>query len=250
MMEWLNRMRAGWLVAGSRHRAALQEMPERVNRYWQLNASKEFEGIPRDAFFYARASEGLMDFFKCVELAEGKPCGLPSRAADSVWHAWIKADPHGLGQFTLRHFKRRIPHVEAHAMADGMGEALARSLVICRGISRMYPEGPGVPGLFALDRELRMPLGFGYQMHRKEIGYSILDSRGRAGASMVFPPALAAAGLLAAHLITQQQYEAALSRRDDAGGGCGSGGSSSGSDGGCDGGGDGGGCGGGCGGGD
>jgi hypothetical protein len=68
---------------------------------------------------------------------------------------------------------------------------------------------------------------------------------------MLFPPALAAAGLLAAGLITQEQYEAALVRRDnDDGSGCGSGGSSTSdcSDGGSSDGGSS--CGGGCGGGD
>jgi uncharacterized membrane protein YgcG len=227
MLKWIDERRAAWLISRSRHHAALTDMPERVRKYWQLNAGAEFEGIPTGAFFYARASEGLMTFFACIEQAEGKACALPSKAADSVWHAWLKADPIGLDKFTLKHFGQRIPHVEARSMATEMGEALARSLVLSRGLDRKPPEGPGIPGLFALDGKLRMPQGYGYRMRDGEIGYSILDYHGRAGASMHFPPALAAAGLLSAGLITQEMYEAALIRRDNEGSSCGSSSSSS-----------------------
>ena len=233
MLKWIEARRAAWLVARSPFGAALAEIPPRVFTYWQQFAGTEYEGIPRGAFFYARASEGLMEFFSCVEQADGKPCALPSKAADSVWHAWIKVDPHGLDRFTRKHFKRAIPHIEAVKMRSEMGEALARSLVISRGLDRKRPEGPAISELFALDAALRMPHGYGYRTHQGKTGYSILDARGRFGSAMHFPPALSAAGLLAADLITQEQYQTALLRREGDGSSCGS--SSSSSDGGdCD----------------
>lgn len=240
----LDTYRATRLYGRSRYRKALADIPPTLLPYWKTTAHHEFEGIPRDAFFFARAAEGLMMFFDCVRHSE-KPCGLPSVAADSVWHAWLRLDPQGLERFCLRHFGRHIAHIEAAHMPS-MGVALANCLVTARLLELMPILHPHVPRLFALDYQLGMPRGAGYVRRRAEVGYAALDDAGRLSCRPVTPPAMSAAGLLAAGLISDAAYQEWLLRMQASDGGS----VSISSDGGCDGGsGDGGSCGGGCGGG-
>ena len=85
----IDRFRAMRVRQKSRYWQATAEIPATLYPYWKRSAQFEFKGIPRDAFFFARATEGLLTFFDCMR-ASGKPCALPSAAADSVWHAWMQ----------------------------------------------------------------------------------------------------------------------------------------------------------------
>lgn len=239
----LDRYRATRLLKRSRYRQALAHMPPSLLPYWKNTAHLEFEGIPRDAFFFASAAEGLMAFFDCVRHST-KPCALPSKAADSVWHAWLRLDEAGLARVCLRHFGRIIAHVEAQHMA-APEEALATCLVKARMLESRPALDTRVPRLFALDYRLNMPGGAAYLDLRGEIAHAPILATGRVDGRWTTPPALSAAGLLAAGLVSETAYEAWLLRAHSADGGgvtvsseCG------------DGGGDGGSCGGGCGGGD
>ncbi|WEF31029.1 hypothetical protein [Pseudoduganella chitinolytica] len=173
----LHRTRAGLTRIASRNRKALRDMPPGLYDYWARSAPTEFEGIPTDAFFYVRAADALLTFFACLK-RHRLPCALPSKAADSVWHAWLRHDPAGLDAFCERHYEQRIPHVEAADMDGGMDLPLARSLVMARTLDRQCLAGPDVPRLFATDRKLRMPGGFGYVARHGAMVVSNLDGRG------------------------------------------------------------------------
>lgn len=206
-MVWtmLNTWYAQRIMQRSRHGKALKELPPSLYDYWKSSARNEFHGIPTDVVFFARAVVGLLDFFACA--AQGNaPCALPSRAADSVWHAWLRLSPLKLEAFCRRHFGRVVPHVEGAAMGGKLDDALAVCLVRARQAEGLRPEGPGLPSLFLLDRKVKMPLGYGYAVQRGRPGYSQLDARGRFDPMIACPPQLSAAGLLGAGLITAAQF--------------------------------------------
>ncbi len=232
---------AGRLKRTSRYRDALEDIPPVLYHYWKNSAHREFKGIPRDVFFFARAAEGLLTFFDCV-VRSSQPCALPSDAADSVWHAWLRMSPQGLDDFCRRHFGRPVPHVEAAAMQDLMDGALANSLVMARWLDGIDDAGPGLPRLFLLDREVRMPGGYWYKLADGKVAFHHMDERGRKKPIEYTPAALEVGALLGAGLISKAQHDAAMARRSDSGSGCGSGCGSTASCGGSS-------CGGGCGGG-
>lgn len=247
-IDWFNTFRRDSIVGGSQFKRELLNLPPGLLPYWQQTAEQEFNGIPRDAIFFTRAAEGLMMFFDCVRRS-GRPCGLPSRAADSVWHAWERFDPQGLEEFCLRHFKRAIPHTEGAQMSIPMDQALAHTLVAAR-IRQMLPlGGMNVPHLFSLDRKLYMPHGYAYSLAEGQVGWRHMDEYGLPVGPVHRNGHMEAAQLLAAGLIPVSAYNDYVKRTEDkGGGGCGSGCGSSACDGGSScGSGCGGGCGGGCG---
>jgi hypothetical protein len=204
--------RAIWHLITSRHRKALCDLPPTLYEYWSRTAQTEFQGIPRDAFFYVRAADALLDFFECVR-RNNHPCALPSMAADSVWHAWLRHSPATLEAFCERHFGQRIPHVEAGDMAGGMALPLAMSLVTARRLDGLPLAAPSVPGLFGTDRALRMPGGFAYALRGNDLVCSRIDRRGQTVGTGQVHPALTPDFLLAAGLIARIDYEGWLPRR-------------------------------------
>lgn len=194
------------LRIASPYRKALRDIPPQLYEYWARTAHHEFKGIPRDAFFYARASEALLAFFDCVARSN-RPCALPSMAADSVWHAWLRHDPAALDAFCERHFGRRIPHVEAADMDDGMALPMAMSLVTARTMDGLKLAGPDVPRLFATDRLLRMPGGFAYMVRGNRMVCSRMNRKGEAWAPAQVVPGTAPDFLLAAGLIGQGDFD-------------------------------------------
>jgi hypothetical protein len=255
-MKWmikLNELRAARLRRTSPWQAALADLPAGLESYWRASAPREYEGIRTDAFFFARAAEGLLRFFDAVRHS-GRPCALPSEAADSVWHAWLRWNPVSLERFCLRHFGTTVPHVERAAL---VGNALLHTFAACRTRDGIRPGSLRLPALFGLDALLRMPGGHGYWSRAGEIVHARLNDRGRGRWHARPHPELALTVLYAAGLVDQDILAAHLRRRETVadGGSCGGmacadGG---GGDGGCDGGSScgsscGSGCGGGCGG--
>jgi len=247
----------------SRNRKALRDMPPGLYDYWARTAPDEFKGIPTDVFFYVHASDALLTFFECIKRSN-RPCALPSKAADSVWHAWMRHAPKQLDAFCQRHFGQRIPHVEAANMKKGMAKPMGMCLVTARTLDRLDLAGPNVPRLFATDRKLRMPFGSAYRVRRGHIVYSPINRYGRVLPQTHIPAGTDPDFLLAAELITEGDHARWLARCQgsaasdwgSAGSSCGgsSGDAGGGDSGSCDSGGDGGGgcgssCGGGCGGG-
>jgi uncharacterized membrane protein YgcG len=249
LLNTFNQVSTTYLYRTSHYRKPLSELPPNLYSYWQRTAAFEFKGIPQDAFFFARAAEGLMMFFDCLR-ATGLPCGLPSKAADSVWHAWERLDPGHLERFCVAHFGRNFPHTEGADMTLDMDRALANTLVAARELDKLPAAGMNVPRLFSLDRRLRMPGGYAYSVVKGKVAWRPINRRGKGEGEMHYPASLDAPQLFAAGLVSAAAYEEYERRAKENGSGCGSGCGSSASDGGgCDGGGCGSSCGGGCGGG-
>ena len=249
-MKWIQELRAARLRRTSPWQAALADLPAGLQSYWRASAPREYEGIRTDAFFFARAAEGLLRFFDAVQHS-GRPCALPSEAADSVWHAWLRWNPVSLERFCVRHFGAAVPHVERAALA---GNALLHTFAACRERDGIAPRSMRLPALFGLDAQLRMPGGHGYWSRAGEIVYARLNERGRGMWRARPHPELALTALVAAGVVDRHLLAAHLGRREAVadGGSCGgmafADGGDACADGGGDGGGDGSGCGGGCGG--
>lgn len=190
----------------SRYADALRDVPPDLLPFWRKTAPHEFPGIPKQAHFYARSLEALLMFFDCTSRS-GWPCGLPSRAADSVWHAWMQMDHDKLKQFCRRHFGRTIPHVESGDMEGQMGNALAACLVEARMLDFQRPVAPSLPRLFTLDRDLRMPLGFNYTIERGLVAWSQLDEVGLPQGPTHYPDHLSPYGMFDAGLISESDYD-------------------------------------------
>lgn len=262
-ITWFNQWRAQQTLTNSRYRTQLADLPPALEPCWRESAAHEYEGIPTDAFFFARAAEGLMQFFDAVT-SSGKACALPSEAADSVWHAWLRLDPIGLARFCERHFGAAVPHVERSGLGSG---ALLNAFAACRALEGGMPHKLHLPSLFSLDTRLGMRGGHGYWLHGGRVVYARTGALGMGLGRAMPHPALTTDALYMAGLVDRRALATALGRRrhaqDNGGGGCGGcggdagfavadGGGDGGSDGGC---GDGGGscgssCGSGCGGGD
>ncbi|MET0856339.1 MAG: hypothetical protein ABWY27_06285, partial [Telluria sp.] len=170
----------------SRYWQATAEIPATLFPYWQRTARFEFKGIPQDAFFFARATEGLLTFFDCVRVS-GTRCALPSAAADSVWHAWARMAPASLDAFCIRHFGRTIAHVEEAQMGPDIEAALATCIATARQLHGGDPSAPTVPRLFALDGSLRMPGGYGYRVVQGQVGCQRLDRHGLPEGVVFYP---------------------------------------------------------------
>ncbi|SFD18914.1 hypothetical protein [Massilia yuzhufengensis] len=197
-----------WEFAHSTYAQVLADVPGALFPYWVATAHHEFPGIPRDASFYAQSVEGLMMFFDCVAAA-GRRCALPSRAADSVWHAWARLDAPGLDRFCIRHFGRGIPHVERAHMQGDMGLALAVCLVQARRRASQPAAGTHLPRLFSLDGQLGMPGGFGYRVIGGLVACSTLDEFGNPEDKLGFPGELAPYALYVSGLVSKDEYDAA-----------------------------------------
>lgn len=197
-----------WEFAQSTYAPVLADVPPTLFSYWAGTAHHEFPAIPRDASFYAQATEGLMMFFDCVAAA-GRMCGLPSRAADSVWHAWTRMDAPSLERFCVKHFGRPIPHVGKARMKEDMGRALAACLVQGRRRTGRAVGGASLPKLFSLDAQLGMPYGFGYRMIGGLVACSDLDEFGNPTGAVTFPASLSPKALHFSGLISQAEYEQA-----------------------------------------
>ncbi|MGZ3184901.1 MAG: hypothetical protein ACXU8N_20905 [Telluria sp.] len=217
-MNMIHNWRAALLRRTSPYQPQLAALPPGLMEYWQHTAPQEYPGIPTDAFFFARAAEGLLQFFRVVARTR-KSCALPSVAADSVWHAWLRWNPGGPEAFARSHFGLPVPHIERAGLSEG---ALANTLLACRKLEGIPAEGPRVPSLFLLDARLRMPGGHGYWRRGAEVAFAPLDERGRRDRAPSLHPELALATLVAAGFVSEAAYAELLRRqRTDSGSLCG-----------------------------
>lgn len=114
--------------------------------------------------------------------------------------------------------------------------ALATCMVTARELERRDPVKPSVPRLFALDRKLGMPGGYGYQIVLGQVAYHRQGPDGEPVGKLAYTGGLMAAQLLAAGLITQASFESSLKQLSNsgaAGAACGSSGCGDGGAAGC-----------------
>lgn len=206
------------LTRRSSFRDALAELPPGLYDFWRHNACQEFLGIPRDLAFFTRAAEGLLTYFECASI-DPMPYGLPSLAAESVWKAWLRFSPARLDAFCLAHFGRRMPP-RGRCTHEWELEtaALARTLARAQALAGIPATQCKLPALFTLDRRLRMPRGYGYNMTQGRIYYQFLDMDGRAQGTYYFIDAddLRASAPCANTLPRQPARETRLTRTSSA----------------------------------
>lgn len=220
---------------------AAGQIPPAVRACWAHQAPEEFPGLAVDDGAWLRCSLGLAQFFEACRLQrEQGPCALPSKAADSVWHVWLRLDPAGLADWQQRYFGRVVEHRESADLGAPLGDCLARTWVgACRseGLSLL---GPQLPLLFALDGLLRLPAGWAYQHGRDALLHRRIDALGQPSGAAFTHASVAAGGLLALGLVSEAELASLRRQQGSDGGGVASG--SSGDAGSCSAGSDGGGC--------
>lgn len=203
---------------------AAGQIPPEVRAAWAQHTPQGFPGLAVDDAAWLRCSLGLAQFFEACRLQQGQgACALPSKAADSVWHAWLQFDPAGLAQWQQRFFGQVVEHREADALGAPLDDCLARTWMgACRS-EGLSPLGPRLPLLFALDGLLRLPTGWAYRHQGGRLVHRDIDGFGRPGSRPVVHGVLAASGLVALGLLSEA--ELASLRRQAASGGSSCGGS-------------------------
>jgi len=216
---------------------AASQIPPTVRAAWAHHAPDEFPGLATHDAAWLRCSLGLAQFFEACRLQRGQgACALPSKAADSVWHVWLKLDPTGLADWQQRFFDRVVEHREADQLGAPLDDCLARAWVGACASEGLSPLGPRMPLLFALDGLLCLPAGWAYGHEQGLLVHRQIDGFGRPGDIKVVHAAVAASGLLALGLVSEAELISLRKRqsREDGGGGSSCGGSSCGADASCD----------------
>ena len=120
-----------------------------------------------------RVLDGLRQYFlACLRAQLGRPLarslGMPSRAVDDAWHAFIVMT-RDYADFCKRAFGRYLHHTPEAQMQVPMRDALANTLHFSRGgapaaglLAAGAAAGAGMPLLFMLDRELGLADGHLY----------------------------------------------------------------------------------------
>jgi hypothetical protein len=199
--------------------SAAARIPPAVRDAWALHAPAECPGLAVDERAWLHCAIGLAQFFEACRLQrEQGPCALPSKAADSVWHVWLRTDPAGLDAWQQRHFGQAVEHREAEALGAPLDECLARTWAgACRSEGGS-PVARRLPLLFALDGLMCVPTGWAYGHEGGAIVHRPIDGAGRASGDAVPHAALGVSSLAALGLLSAAEV-AAMRRRDDGGGG-------------------------------
>lgn len=218
-----------------RHADALAQIPPHVRQFWLDEATDELPGWQPTEADWVIAAGALMEFFDCCRMkTTALACALPSKAADSVWHLWLKHDPAGLAEFQQRVFRMQVPHQEADELGTDLESALAQSWTLACRSEGLSPLGRRLPLMFAADWLLRVPTGWAYSCgYQGQVRHQDIDGLGCLTGRYKPHVGLAAASLAGLGLLTMD--EAAMAERRKQAMENGGGGSSCGSsgDGGC-----------------
>jgi hypothetical protein len=162
-----------WLRARAARVIRAQPLPPHLRR-------KLLEAHPQLTDANARDVElGLRQFFDANARAEGRFVAMPSKAVDTLWHAFI-LHTRAYETFCQQAFGRLLHHTPAEAL-PGAGQRPQRSPVLSQGLSRAWywacrdehidPNKPSrLPLLFALDASLGIASGYVYALDCKLLG--------------------------------------------------------------------------------
>lgn len=187
---------------------AARQIPPAVRAAWQAEVAETLPGMAVDEATWVRSAVGLAQFFEASRLQRDVgPCALPSRAADAVWHAWLKADPTGLADWQQRFFGRVIEHRESDELGAPVDECLARTwAAACRSEGRSALAAR-LPLVFSLDAQLRPPTGWAYAFERGRLVHRQIDGFGETRGIGLQHAALGAGGLAALGLLSVGEAE-------------------------------------------
>lgn len=180
-----------YLVKTSYLNTKLQEMakavPASVYIHWRDTAEKEFPGIKTKPENFAVSCNALLQFFH-ISAIEKTPLMLPSKAADSVWHAWLAHDKEGLTSFLQTYLGQNVAHVEKNAMVEqGPGnpfERMANTWRAAHDYENNVQFHGKLPDIFEADKITGIPTGFWYdrdENDRREGCFYNIDEKGNPG---------------------------------------------------------------------
>lgn len=193
----------------SRVANAMLDIPLELQCYWREHGPKEFPGMPTSEKSWAWAVRGLLTYF-AIAASSNKQTVLPSRAADSVWHAWLAWDAEHLRNFQMRHFNKSMSHLETKDMQSNKdtANALPRTWAMASKYEGLPILSGKIPFIFIVDRVLKMPQGWYYEHNTKskQIEVADIDRSGVHKSRLV--PGLTAASLLGLGLIAADEVQA------------------------------------------
>ena len=111
--------------------------------------------------------EGLRQWFLVCLNARGKTVGMPSAAVDEAWHEFILITREYTA-FCDAAFGRYLHHTPSTSMSEPMASSLARTVHVLDDLPSPLVPVSAVPLLFALDAELDIPNGHGYDEEHVE----------------------------------------------------------------------------------
>ncbi len=201
---------------------AAAQIPPEVHAAWLALAPEEFPGLRVDTLAWRQCAAALAQFFEACRLQRDHgPCALPSKAADSVWHAWLAVDAQGLGAWQARCFGHTVAHRDVAALGSSLDDSIARTWMgACRS-EGLSPLGPRLPLVFGLDAQLGLPTGWAYGFERQGLVHRSIDAWGRPGGSPVLHAAATGAGLVGLGLLSDADLQALRRQAASAGSSCG-----------------------------
>lgn len=214
---------------------AASQIPPSVREAWGRQVARECPGLATDELTWLRCTVALAQFFEACRLQrERGACALPSRAADSVWHAWLAEGATGLAQWQHRYFDLEVPHREAEALGAPLGDCLARTWAGACASEGLNPLGPRLPLVFALDGLLALPTGWAYRFEGGGLVHRDINAAGRTSGPGVLHAEVAGASLVGLGLLGEAELQA-LRRQQASAGGSSCGGAATAGSGACDG---------------
>lgn len=150
------------------------DVPSFVWTDWRYSGPAEFEGMVINSRHRIASFIGLMVYFWMVKKAGGQTM-LPSRAADSLWHAWLRASPMTLASFQSKYFGSAIQHLEENrvlSQGHSTHDALANTWRFARCTEKCGPTN--IPYLFELDHCLSFYSGWSYRYAEGAIQMAVI----------------------------------------------------------------------------
>lgn len=151
------------------------DVPSLVWTDWRYSGPAEFERMHISIHHQIASFIGLMVYFLMVKKA-GCQTMLPSRAADSLWHAWLRASPMTLASFQSKYFGSTIQHLEENrvlSQGHSTHDALANTWRFARGTEKCGPTN--IPYLFELDHCLNFYSGWSYRYAEGAIQMAVIE---------------------------------------------------------------------------
>lgn len=209
---------------------AIEDVPKALQEYWVGHGPREFPGMPTSEKAWAWSVRSLLTYF-AIATSSNKQTVLPSRAADSVWHAWLAWDAASLCRFQVKHFQKEMPHVETKNMRPGRESesALPRTWALASKYEGQPVLSGSIPFIFMVDRVLDMPQGWHYQHNKTTKQIELADIGNDALYNSRLAPGLTAVSFLALGLVAADEAQAwqkaqtasASSSSSSGGSGCG-----------------------------
>lgn len=208
---------------------AMAAVPEGLRAYWEQHGPTEFPGMSVGDKAWAWSLRGLMTYF-ALDAKSPHQTLLPSRAADSIWHAWLAWDPKSLAVFQRKYFEKVMSHATKEDLAStkpdtNLDAALTRTWALSSELEKIPVLSGVVPFLFTIDLVLNMPTGWLYHHNQQHRRIEVGELSGKFAQMLNFRPvagltatAFLGLGLISASEASAWQEEHAKAMKDSGSG--------------------------------